>query len=134
MITTSTDKVDISSKTADTNYTKTLTLSSDNPRIDVKFFKNPLFRTKLQNYLLRVNTIKCSIECERHDILLTMVGAKEQVKAARDSLKNIFESTRTKIYNSEVNDRKSKVLNKNLSLDIFSIFQLFLGQKIFYLI
>jgi hypothetical protein len=132
MITTSTDKVDISNKIADTNYTKTLTISSDNPRIDVKFFKNPLFRTKLQKYLFRVHNIKCSIGSERHDILLTMVGDKEQVKAGRDSLKNIFESTRTKIYNSEVTDQKSKVFNKHLSLDIFSIFQLFLGQKIFY--
>ena len=132
MITTSTDKVHISNKTADTDYTKTLTLSPDNPRINVKFFKNPSFCTKLQTYLFRVNNIKCSIECERHDILLTMVGDKQQVKAGRDNLKTIFESIRTKIYNSEVTDRKSKIFDKNILLDIFSIFQLFFGQKQFY--
>jgi transcription antitermination factor NusG len=46
---------------------------------------------------------------ERQDVILTLAGEKPHVKSGRDGIKSLFESIQTKIYNSEVADRKGKI-------------------------
>jgi hypothetical protein len=96
------------SKDTPTAYTKTLTLSPDNPNLNVKFFNNPLFGPKLQEHLSQTYNIKCSIGLERQNVILTLIGAKQQVKASCNDIRSLFETMTTKLFNSESTDSKGK--------------------------
>ena len=115
----------------DAIYTKIVVLSSNNIQENMKFFNNPLFCAKLQQYFLRTYDVKCSMTSERLEINLTFTGIKGQVKASRNDLRSLFESTRSKTYNDDVTDRRSTFIHINYLPIIFSLFQLFIGHKIF---
>ncbi|CAF4260209.1 unnamed protein product [Rotaria sp. Silwood2] len=105
-ITSGTDEFHMIDKSTNATYTKSLTISHDSNQANVKFFNNPLFHTKLQRHLSQTYDIQCSIELERNQIILTMIGIKHQVKSGCRDIKILFETTRTKIYNSETTDQK----------------------------
>jgi hypothetical protein len=131
MTTTRSGEVDMISKNSDTTYTKSLTITPDNPRVDVRFFKNSLFCSKLQLYLSQKFDITCSISRDEQKVILSLVGMKQNVKASRDSIKDLFESTQSKIYNSEDTDRESKIFNIKISIFHSFISQLSIGRIIF---
>ncbi|CAF3486533.1 unnamed protein product [Rotaria sp. Silwood1] len=99
---------------------------------NVKFFKNPLFCSSLQEYLWREYTVQCRIsyEVEVDDeigIPIELSGAKIAVKHARDHIKALFEMVQTKVYNNEITDKKviywSKKIYSDSAIDVI--------QKIF---
>ncbi|CAF3457776.1 unnamed protein product [Rotaria sp. Silwood1] len=78
---------------------------------NVKFFKNPLFCSSLQEYLWREYTVQCRIsyEVEVDDeigIPIELSGAETAVKHARDHIEALFEMIQTKVYNNEITDKK----------------------------
>jgi hypothetical protein len=88
-----------------------------------KFFINPLFRTHLQQYLLNTYNIECQIRLlETQEIYLTLNGLKPNVKAARETITNLFASVQIKVYKDETTDQQSKVFHSNLRFFIL-IFQ-----------
>jgi hypothetical protein len=103
------------------SYTKNYVLSAEKEGNSVKFFNNNFFRTHLQQYLSNTYNIECHIRLtELQDIDIELVGIKHNVKAARETIKNLFESVRDKIFNKEDTDQQSKTPNP-----IFYMFYLF---------
>ena len=98
-----------SSKDRHESYTKHFTLSTDIINTNIKFFNNSLFCTNLQRYLLNTYDIDCQIQLlETSNIDITLTGIKQHVKAARQTIMNLFESTRIKIFDQEDTYRQSK--------------------------
>ena len=90
------------------SYTKRMTLSTEQIGASSKFFHNPSFRTRFQQYLFSVHHIDCQIQfLESQEIYLTLNGQKANVKAARETINNFFQSIQTKIYENEETDRQS---------------------------
>ena len=103
------------------SYTKTIALSTDTIGSNIKFFNNPSFRTHLQQYLLNTCNVECQIRLlETQEIYLTLNGIKYNVKAALDTITNVFESIETKIYENEDTDQQSKLLRYEFFLSILS--------------
>ncbi|UJR11256.1 hypothetical protein I4U23_015438 [Adineta vaga] len=98
-------------------YTKTFTITPDNPHINIKFFKNPSFCTTLQRYLSQIFNITCSIKVEDVNVIITLDGDKQNVKSSRDAMKDLFESVQSKIYNSEDTDKKVMYLSSHIFSD-----------------
>lgn len=97
------------------SYTKHITLSTEMIQTNVKFFYNPSFRARLQEYVLDTHGIECQIGLlETQEIFLTLIGIKHNVKAARDTIKNLFNLIQTKTYDNEETDQKSKFFHLKL--------------------
>jgi ribosomal protein S1 len=106
------------------SYTKNYVLSAEKEGNGVKFFNNDFFRTHLQQYLSNTYSIECYIRLtELQDIDIELVGIKHNVKTARETIKNLFESVREKIFNREDTDQQSKTPNP-----IFTSFTCFIFQ------
>jgi hypothetical protein len=94
------------------SYTKNITLSTEMIGTNVKFFNNPSFRTHMQQYLLNTHNIECQIRLlETQEIYLTLSGIKQNVKAARETITQLFESVLIKVYDDENTDQQSKFFN-----------------------
>ncbi|CAF3303678.1 unnamed protein product [Rotaria socialis] len=133
MVTSSIHEDLVTEKSINPTYTKILTISHDSNRVSIHFFNDPLFCVKLQQYLYKTYGITCSIESEQKKIILTLVGTKHQVKNGCGDIIILFESTQTKIYNSESVDRKAIYWSKHIFSDatISVIQQIMNNEKLF---
>lgn len=99
------------------SYTKSITLSTDKIDTNVKFFTNPSFRSRFQQYLPNID---CQIRLlESQEIYLTLSGSKPNVKAAREMISRLFESVQTKTYDDEQADQQSKSSHPQSPISIF---------------
>ncbi len=95
-------------------YTKNITLSTEMIGTNVKFFNNSSFRTHMQQYLLNTYNVECQIRLlETQEIYLTLSGIKQNVKAARETIIELFESVLIKVYDDGNTDQQSNFPIKN---------------------
>ncbi|CAF1250141.1 unnamed protein product [Rotaria magnacalcarata] len=90
--------------------------------IAVKFLKNPLFCSKLRQYLCSEYLVDCRIPSEfpiDDDIgmALEFSGAKVAVQLAHDHVKALFQMVKTKIYNNENTDKNMIYWSNNIYSD-----------------
>lgn len=87
---------------------------------NIKFFNNPAFRIHFQQFLLNTFNIECQIRLlETQEIYLTLNGIKQNVKTARETITNLFESVQTKVYDDDDTDQQSKFFQLSNSFFIF---------------
>lgn len=108
------DKINTTSSNTITTYEKTLTITHDHSRIDMRFFTNPFFCEKLRLYLLKTFITTCSFRLQQREVIIHLTGNKQGVKDGLDALKSLFVSTATRVYNTELTDQKGKALHMAL--------------------
>ncbi|CAF3536741.1 unnamed protein product [Rotaria sordida] len=118
------------------SYADVLRMESTN--VNVKFFKNPLFCSSLQEYLWKEYTVDCRIPSQVQiddeiEIPIELLGAETAVKHARDHIKALFEMMQTKVYNNQNTDKKVIYWSKNIYSDsaIDVIQRIFDNQGVF---
>ncbi|CAM4934412.1 unnamed protein product [Rotaria socialis] len=84
--------------------------------IAVKFLKNPLFCSKLRQYLCSEHRVDCRIPSEfpiNDDIgvALELSGVKIAAQLAHDHVKALFQMVKTKIYNNENTDKNNSAID-----------------------
>lgn len=105
------------------SYTKNVTLSTDKIGSSNKFFHNSSFRARFQQYLHHIHHINCQIQfLETQEIYLTLTGQKSNVKAARETITNLFQSIQTKTYENEETDQQSHFFAQVKSLHLIFCF------------
>ncbi|CAF4018972.1 unnamed protein product, partial [Adineta steineri] len=89
------------------SYTKNCVLSVEKYGHSIKFFNNEIFRGHFQQHLSNAYSLKCCLRStDSQDIDIELVGTKQNVKAARDNIKKLFESVQEKIFNRDDTDQK----------------------------
>lgn len=83
--------------------------------INIKFFQNPLFCSKLKEYLWTDYNVQCEIPSELPidddiGITLKLTGTDTDIRLTHDHLQKLFQMVKTKIYDNEHTDKKGKIL------------------------
>lgn len=103
------------------SYSKNVTLSTEKIGIYGKFFHNPKFRTRFQEWVLKTHQLQCQIQVlESEEIYLTLSGDKPNVKFAQELITNLFQSIQTKTYDNEETDQRSNYFHRYFLGLVFS--------------
>lgn len=92
----------------DTAYQRSLTITHDHPRVDMRFFRNPFFCETMKRHLAKKYHTTLSIQFKLQELHINLTGNKDDVKHGLDALRNVFQSTETNIYNSETICQKGR--------------------------
>ncbi|UJR16813.1 hypothetical protein I4U23_003712 [Adineta vaga] len=91
------------------SYTKNCVLSGDR----IRFFNNEFFQSHFQQYLSKMFNVEWNFQLTRtHDIDIELIGAKQNVKNARDDIKQLFEYDQQKIIFDSIIPVIQNVTNK----------------------
>ncbi|CAF1193584.1 unnamed protein product [Adineta steineri] len=106
--------------------------------VDINFFKNPLFCSKLQSYLFDNYAVTAQISSQGDidndmEFPVEFVGDTIDIEHARDFIKELFRTVKTKVYNDETNDDKIISWSKNIHSDaaIIAIQKIFDNRNLF---
>ncbi len=88
----------------------------------MRFFRNPFFCETMKRYLSKKFQTTFSIKFKQQELSINVVGNKQSVKDSFDAMKNLFQSTEAKIYNSETTDQKGRTFHLNFFLIFMDIY------------